>query len=402
MQRDGEADLIRPSVTVLTVSPESSLTEAETYTMVPRTSLAALAAVLTITGCTGGGAFPSRAIADSARPASKVGVIVSNPAGSMRWEAVDQPLLNDAIGAAGLEPDVENSEGDATKFAAIADSMIKEGVKVLVIAAPNSQAGAAVARKATARRIPTIDYADDRPLLGGCCDYSISFDPRKAGDLQGRGLTLGIRGARARGTAVIELDGPPVDPTTSPLAQGAGNVLRPRYDTGAYRLVARASVTDNQSAGAVFERLLTASGGRVDGVLATNDGVAGAVIAVLRKKGLNGKVRVTGMGATPEALQAILRGDQFMTVFVSPEQQATTVAALSAALARNDRAAADKLASTTVADPIGHRTVRVVLLPPVFITLNTVKQVIDSGLVSYRDICDSDLALRCDQLNIPR
>ncbi|MGH3833258.1 MAG: sugar ABC transporter substrate-binding protein [Pseudonocardiaceae bacterium] len=367
-----------------------------------RTSLAALAAVLTITGCTGGGDFSHHGIEDSARPGIKVGVIVSDPAASIRWEEVDQPLLNDAMAAAGLEPDVENSEGDATQFAAIADRMINNGVKVLVIAAPNSQIGAAVARKATARRIPTINYADDRLPLGGCCDYAISFDPRKVGDLQGRGLTLGIRGARARGTAIIEIDGPPADPTTPSLAQGAGNVLQPRYDTGAYRLVARASATDSQSAGAVFERLLTANGGHVDGVLATNDGMAGAVIAVLRKKGLNGKVRVTGMGATPEALEAILRGDQFMTVFISPAQQATAAATLAGALARNDRAAADNIASMTVTDPIGHRTVRAVLLPPVFITLNTVKQVIDSGLVTYRDICAGELALRCDQLNIPR
>ncbi|MGH3852801.1 MAG: hypothetical protein ACRDR6_04740 [Pseudonocardiaceae bacterium] len=108
------------------------------------------------------------------------------------------------------------------------------------------------------------------------------------------------------------------------------------------------------------------------------------------------------MGATPEALKAILRGDQFMTVFTPPAQQATAAAALAAALARNDRAAADNLASMTVTYPVGHRAVRAVLLPPVFITLTTVKQVIDSGLATYRDICDGQLALRCDQLNIPR
>ncbi|MGH3852800.1 MAG: substrate-binding domain-containing protein [Pseudonocardiaceae bacterium] len=255
--------------------------------MGPRASLAALAAVLTIIGCTGSGDSPYHGIEDSARPGIKVGVIVSDPAASMRWEEVDQPLLNDAMAAEGLEPDVENSEGDATQFTAIANRMINNGVKVLIIAAPNNEVGAAIAGKATARRIPTIDYAPaydyDRLPLGGCCDYSVSFDSRKVGDLQGRGLTLGIRGARARGTAIIELDGPPADPTSLPLAQGAGNVLQPRYDTGAYRLVARASVADSQSVGAVFERLLTANGGHVDGVLATNDGVAGAVIAVLRK-----------------------------------------------------------------------------------------------------------------------
>lgn len=200
---------------------------------------AAIGLVLTITGCTGNGG-------DSARPGVKtgvkVGVIVSDPAASARWEDVDEPLLHDAMNAEELDADVRNSEGDATKFAAIADSMINNGVKVLVIAAPNHQVGWAVARKATARGIRTIDYDDDRPRSGGSSDYFVSFDNLKAGDLQGRGLAWDIRARSARGTTIIEIDGPQTDPTTALLTQGARNVLQPRYDTGAYRLVARQSV----------------------------------------------------------------------------------------------------------------------------------------------------------------
>ncbi|HET9257332.1 MAG TPA: substrate-binding domain-containing protein, partial [Pseudonocardiaceae bacterium] len=162
------------------------------------------------------------------------------------------------------------------------------------------------------------DYGYDRLNAGGSSDYSVSFDPVKAGDLQGRGLAVGLRGARVHGSAVIEIGGPPADPATPMLAQGARNVLQPRYDTGAYRLAASRSVDNGQPAGAVFEQMLAADGGQVNGVLAANDGIASAVIAVLRERGLNGKVRVTGLGATREALKAILRGDQFMTVFTPP------------------------------------------------------------------------------------
>ncbi len=352
----------------------------------------AIGLVLTVTGCTG----------DVARPAAKVGVIVSDPATATRWEDVDQPLLNDAMGAEGLAPDVQNSAGDPARFAAIADGMINKGVKVLVIAAPNNEVGAAVVRKAQARRIPTIDYDDGRVNLGRPSDYFVSFDNVKAGDLQGRGLTRGIRALKVRGANIIEIDGPRTDPITPLLAQGARNVLQPRYDTGAYRLVARQSVDSNQRAGAVFEQLLTANSGHIDGVLAANDSVAGAVITVLRKKGLAGKVRVTGLGATPVALTAILRGDQFMTVFRPVEQQATAAAKLAGALARNDRPVANAMASMIVTEPAGHRTVHAVLVPPVFITLDMIKQVIDSGVVRSRDICVGELALRCGQLDISR
>lgn len=371
--------------------------------MGPRTTRTAIAAaiglVLTVPGCTG-------AAVKAGSPGMKVGVIVSDPPSSMRWET-DQPLLNDALSAEGLTPDVRNSAGDATQFTAIADDMINKGVKVLALAAPNNEVGSAVAGKAAARHIPTIDYGEDRLNLGGAADYFVSFDPVKAGELQGRGVVLGIRGARVRGATIIEIDGAATDPTTGLRAQGARNILQPRYDTGGYRLVARRSVSTNPtstntSAGAIFAQLLDAGGGHVDSVLAADDQVASAVIAVLRAKGLTGKVRVTGLGATPEALKAILRGDQFMTVFPAVDQQATAVAKLAGALARNDRVAAEKMVSMTVTDPIRHRQVRAVLVPPVFITVDTVKEVIDSRMVTAHDICDGDLALRCDQLNIPR
>ncbi|MGH3693839.1 MAG: substrate-binding domain-containing protein [Pseudonocardiaceae bacterium] len=361
----------------------------------PTALVAAIGLLAAITGCAGSSG-------DSDRSGIKVGVIVSDPAGSSRWEEVDEPLLHDAMGAEELDAEVENSEGDAAKFAAIADRMIDDGVKVLVIASPNDEAGSAVARKAAARAIPTIHYGYDRHDFGGSSDYYVSFDPVKAGELQGRGLAWGLRGARVRGSTVIEIDGPRTDRITPLLAQAARNVLQPRYNSGAYRLVADRSVDGNEDAGVVFEQLLTANGGHVDGVLAADDGVAGAVIAVLRKKGLNGRVRVTGMGATPEALKAILRGDQFMTVFIPIDQQATAAAKLAGALARNDRAAADTMAPMIVTDTVGHRKVRAVLVSPVFITVDTIDRVIDSGLVSSRDICDGELALRCDQLNIRR
>lgn len=373
-----------------------------------RTALAAtIGLVLTITGCTGSGADSAGPrMLEASGPGIKVGVIVSDPANSARWEQVDQPLLEEAMSAQGLQADVENSEGDGTQFAAIADSMINDGVKVLVLAAPNNEVGVAVERKATARHIPTIDYGrfdvDGSVDVGGSADYVVSSDSVKSGDLQGRGLARGIRGARVRGADVIEIHGPQTDATAPLLAQGARNVLQPRYDSGAYRLVASRSVEVGHNAGTVFEQLLHAAGDHVDGVLAADDGMAGAVIAVLRKYGLNGKVRVTGLGATPEALKAILRGDQFMTVFAPVDEQATVTAKLAGALARDDRGTADRMVSEILPDPLGHHNVRTVLVPPVLITLDTVKLVIDSRMVDSHDICDGELALRCDQLNIPR
>ena len=111
---------------------------------------------------------------------------------------------------------------------------------------------------------------------------------------------------------------------------------------------------------------------------------------------------MTGIGATPQALKAILRGDQFMTVFTPVDQQITATAKLASALARNDHAAADSMVSMTLTEPTTHHKVHAILVSPVLITLRTIKQVIESDVVDRGDICDSELALRCDQLEIPR
>ena len=78
--------------------------------------------------------------------------------------------------------------------------------------------------------------------------------------------------------------------------------------------------------------------GKVDGVLAANDGLGGAVISVLEKNGLAGKVPVTGQDATVEGLQNILAGTQCMTVYKSAKQEAGALAELAIALANGEEA----------------------------------------------------------------
>ena len=192
--------------------------------------------------------------------------------------------------------------------------MITSGVKVLVIASISSESGAAVAAKAKAQGIPVIDY--DRLNLGGTSDYYVSFDNVKVGELQGQGLAERARRA-SRAREVIEIEGAPTDNNATLFHNGQENVLKPLYDSGALKLVQSQPIPnwDNQTGGTTFEQILTENGGKVDGVVAANDGLAGAIITVLQKNGLNGKVPVTGQDATPDGLQAILRGDQYMTVY---------------------------------------------------------------------------------------
>jgi D-xylose transport system substrate-binding protein len=328
----------------------------------------------------------------------KVGVILPETQSSARWEGFDKPLLTAAMQAEGLNADIQNAQGDEQKFSTLADGMISSGVKVLVIASISSESGAAVAAKAKAQGIPTIDY--DRLSLGGTSDYYVSFDNEKVGALQGQGLAEALKDKH--GAQVIEIEGAPTDNNATLFHQGQESVLKPLYDSGALKLVQSQAIPnwDNQVGGTTFEQILTGNGGKVDGVVAANDGLAGAVITVLTKYGLNGQVPVTGQDATPDGLQAILRGDQYMTVYKPIKQEADSTAKLTAALAKGDTAAADALATGSVNDPKGNRQVKSVLLTPQMITKDNVKTVIDEGQVKASEVCVQGLADTCKQLGI--
>ena len=89
-------------------------------------------------GGTGGGSAASSAAT------GKVGVILPDETSSPRYIQYDKPLLEQAFKNAGIQADIQNAQGDKTKFATIADSMIQEGVAVLITDGLDSPSAAAV------------------------------------------------------------------------------------------------------------------------------------------------------------------------------------------------------------------------------------------------------------------
>jgi D-xylose transport system substrate-binding protein len=365
-------------------------------------AVASMGVALALTACGNNAAAPaSGGSGSSSAPAAagvKVGVILPETASSARWEGFDKPLLTKAMQDNGLDADIQNAQGDVQKFSTLADGMIASGVKVLVIASIDGDSGAAVEQKAKAQGIPVIDY--DRLNLGGTGDYYVSFDNEKVGALQGQGMQQALAGKQ--GAQVIQIEGAPTDNNATLFANGQDSVLSPLFQSGALKLVRKQAIDnwDNQVGGQTFEQILTGNGGKVDGVVAANDGLAGAIITVLQKYSLNGKVPVTGQDATADGLQAILRGDQYMTVFKPINEEADATAKLAAALAKGDSAAADAIATGSVQDTKGSRTVKSVLLTPQLITKDKVKTVVDAGFVKASDICVSATQATCDQLGI--
>ncbi len=158
-------------------------------------------------------------------------------------------------------------------------------------------------------------------------------------------------------------------------------MLKPKLDSSEWTLIGDQSVPDPQSAGPIFEQMLTTAGGKVDGVLAANDSLGGAAIAVLQKNNL--KVPVTGQDATVDGLRNILTGDQCMTVYKPVKAEADAAAAAAIALASGQEPAT----TSTVKDIASGRDVPAVLVVPVAITIDNISVPIDDELVSADDVC---------------
>lgn len=322
--------------------------------------------------------------------AGRIGVILPDTESSVRWESADRPALEAAFEEAGVEYDIQNAEGDAERMTQIADTMIGNGVTVLAIVNLDSESGAAIQEKAASQGVATIDY--DRLTLGGSAEYYVSFDNTVVGELQGQGLADCLGDKKAN---IVYLNGAPTDNNATLFSEGAHSVLD---EMDNYTVVGEQAVPewDNEEAATIFQQLYTAADGKVDGVLAANDGLAGAVIGILEGNGQAGKVPVTGQDATAEGLQNILAGTQCMTVYKSATQEAGALAEAAIALVNGEEAETNG----TTEDTESGRDVPSILLEPQSITKDNVGDVIEDGGASAEDVCTGEFADLCAEAGI--
>jgi D-xylose transport system substrate-binding protein len=359
-----------------------------------RTLMTALAAglVFSLAACGGGdGGDSGNGGGGGGEAAGKVGVILPDTESSVRWESADRPLLEKAFEDAGVEYDIQNAEGDAQRMATIAEQMITGGVTVLAIVNLDSASGAQIEQQAAQQGVSTIDY--DRLTLGGSAEYYVSFDNTQVGTLQGEGLAQCL--GQDTTANIAFLNGSPDDNNATLFSEGAHGVLD---EISNYTQVAEQAVPgwDNQQAATIFEQMYTQAGGNIQGVLAANDGLANSVISVLQRNNVAGQVPVTGQDATAEGLQNILAGRQCMTVYKPIAEEANALAELAIALINGE----DAQTTGEAEDPEANRQVPSVLLEPVAVFRDNVKQVVDDGFVTAADLCTGEYAAACSELGI--
>jgi D-xylose transport system substrate-binding protein len=217
------------------------------------------------------------------------------------------------------------------------------------------------------------------------------------GELQAYGLVDCLRTLKTKDPVIAELNGSPTDNNATLFKTGYDSQLQPKYDNAEFTKGPDQSVPDwdNEEGGKIFEQMMRQQP-KISGVLAANDGLAGAVIKVLRTKGLAGKVPVTGQDATVDGLQNVLSGDQCMTIYKRIKPEADTAAGLAVQLFKGQKpTVADQLK-----DPESGGYVPFAKLPPLAIDATTVKDVVADGFVTKKQLCTAKYADLCTRYGV--
>jgi D-xylose transport system substrate-binding protein len=226
---------------------------------------------------------------------------------------------------------VEVAGGDRDKQAQLADKLLAEGVRVLVLIPNDAEHAAGIVEKAKAKKVPVISY--DRLVRNADVDLYIGFDSVKVGELQARYLL----DRAPRGNYVL-IGGSPTDENAKLIRDGQMKVLGPAVKSGAIKIVEEGWTTNWRAdeAAKLTESALKKSGNKLAAIVASNDQTAGGAISVLEKAGLAGKVLVSGQDAELDAVRRIVKGTQIMTVFKTVNGMGKSAANAAVRLAKGE------------------------------------------------------------------
>ncbi|MGI9058884.1 MAG: ABC transporter substrate-binding protein [Ktedonobacteraceae bacterium] len=355
--------------------------------MVVMLSLFAAACGSANSGGSGSGSTPTTS-GNGGKGCKKVGVLLPETATSARWDSKDKPLLIQDIKQLipGATVDYNNAEGSATEQQNQAEADLTNGDCILVVAASDSTAAAAIVAKAKVQNVPVIAY--DRLIQSKDLAYYVSFDNVKVGALQGQYIADHYQSyIKGNNHNVVMINGAQTDNNAILFRQGALSVLQPLYDSGKLKKIYDQYTPnwDNPTAQTEMEGALTANANNVQIAYVANDGMASTVIAALKAQRLNGKVLVTGQDATVSGIQNILKGDQSMTVYKAITKEAMATAQLAAAISSGTDTASLVNGQTKTAD--GTSIPSVLEVPVAVDKSNIASTVLADGFVTKSDIC---------------
>jgi D-xylose transport system substrate-binding protein len=287
-----------------------------------------------------------------------------------RYEAHDHPEFEDAMNAACSDCDIiySNANQDAAAQQSQMEAALTDGADVVVLDPVDSASAASMVTLAKQQNVPVVSY--DRLILDTPdIEAYVSFDNVKVGELQGSTLVKKLAADGNPTGPIIKINGSPTDNNAKLFGQGADSALN-----GAGVQVAKEYDTPDWSpdkAQSEMDQAITAVGKTgFKGLYAMNDGTAGGAIAAMQAAGVDPKtIPSTGQDAESDAVQRILTGDQYMTVYKATKPEATAAAQIAVALAQGKPVPANMITTKT---NNGSTDVPSDLLTPIAVTKDNV------------------------------
>ncbi|XUM19558.1 multiple monosaccharide ABC transporter substrate-binding protein [Bradyrhizobium oligotrophicum S58] len=269
------------------------------------------------------------ALSSAAMAQGKATVGIAMPTkSSARWIDDGNNIVK-VLKERGYNTDLQYAEDDIPNQLSQVENMVTKGAKVLVIAAIDGTTLSDALKQAKEKGVTVIAYdrlIRDTPNV----DYYATFDNFQVGVLQAQSIVdkLGLKDGK--GPFNIELfGGSPDDNNAYFFYNGAMSVLQPYLDSG--KLVVASGQKgmdkvatlrwDGATAQARMDNLLSAYYGnkRVDAVLSPYDGLSIGIISSLKGVGYGSGNQpmpvISGQDAEVPSVKAILRGDQYSTIF---------------------------------------------------------------------------------------
>jgi D-xylose transport system substrate-binding protein len=311
-----------------------------------------------------------------------------------RYETQDKPQFEKKVKELcdGCKVIYSNADQDAAKQQQQAEAALTQGADVMVLDPVDAASAASIVKKANAQDVPVISY--DRLVSNADVNYYISYDNEKVGELQATSLKdkMGDKGT------IVMINGAPTDNNAKLFKQGAHNV----FDDSNIKIGKEYDTPDwsPDKAQSEMQQAITALGDDgFQGVYAANDGTGGGAIAAMKSAGIKPEERpTTGQDAELAAIQRIIAGEQFMTIYKAIVPEAGAAAELAVALA-NGEEPDSSLVTGTVNN--GTKDVDSVIFDPVVVTKENVNDtIVKDGYWTAEQICTPAYKADCEAAGI--
>jgi D-xylose transport system substrate-binding protein len=322
-----------------------------------------------------------------------------------RWAKADEKAMKVVFAAEGVKYISTDAGSKADKQITDVEQLISSGADAIIILAQDGTAIKPAVAKALEEGIPVIAY--DR-LIEDSGAFYLTFDNVEVGRMQAReivklvpkGNYVFIKGNSADANADFLRGG---QEEVLKEAAGCSAVTPDNPDANCPIKNVGESYTDNwapEVAQTNMEQFLTKNNNNVQAVVASNDGMAGGVVAALEAQGLAGKVPVSGQDGDVAALNRVALGTQTVSVWKNAFELGKAAAEIAVQLAGGtaledveidtadygDSAPAAGGAAAKFTTP-GGVDVWSIILTPIPVLKDNLNVPIDAGWVTKDQVC---------------